>query len=77
MTSLALPLLPDLSGGGGADGSLYQLAVFGDLYSEFRFQWWSEPPIQWQPLVNVANEMIQAFLMAEGWSAEECAGWPE
>jgi hypothetical protein len=76
VTALTLPLGPDLDGFGG-DGSLYQLAVFGDGYAEFRFQWWSVPPPPWRPLVSVANDMIQAFLMAEGWSAEECATWPE
>jgi hypothetical protein len=77
VTALTLPHGPDLDGFGGADGSLYQHAVFGDDYAEFRFQWWSVPPPPWQPLVNVANEMIKAFLMAEGWRAEDRAGWPE
>lgn len=69
--------MPDLSGMGGADGSNYELAVFGDLYSEFRFQWWSEPPAEWKPLVTIATEMIKAFLIAGGWSVEASANWPE
>lgn len=77
ITTLSLPLGPDIDGFGGADGSLYQLAVFGDIYAEFRFQWWSVPPPSWQSLVNIANEMIEAFLMAEGWSSEECAAYME
>jgi hypothetical protein len=76
VTALTLPLGPDLDGFGGADGNLYQLAVFGDVFTEFRFQWWSAAPPQWQPLVSVANEMIQAFLLAEGRSGEQFAGWP-
>ena len=59
--SLTLPLCPDLSGGGGLDGTTHQLAVFGDLYSSWRYQWWSEPPPQWSPLVAIASDMITAF----------------
>jgi hypothetical protein len=77
LLALALPLGPNLDGFGGADGSLYQLAVYGDIFAHFRFQWWSVPPPQWQPMVNILSEMIRAFLMAEGRSAEECANWLE
>jgi hypothetical protein len=63
--------------GCGADGSLFQLAVFGNGEPQIRFQWWSVPPPQWQPMVAIANEMIQGFLMAEGRSADECADWVE
>jgi hypothetical protein len=73
VTALRLPLGPNLDGFGGADGSQYQLAAFGDAFAEFRFQWWSEPPPAWQPLVDVANEMIEAFLKAEGRTPKECA----
>jgi hypothetical protein len=66
VTALTLPISPDLSGYGGADGSVYQLAAFGDLHSGWRFQWWSEWPPAWQPLVDVANEMIDAFSAADG-----------
>lgn len=66
VTSLTLPILPDLSGHGGADGTVFELSLFGDLYSECRFRWWSDPPSQWRPLVDVANRMIVAFSTAEG-----------
>jgi hypothetical protein len=44
---------------------MYQLAVFGDLWSSWRFQWWSEAPAAWRPLVAIAEEMIAAFAAAE------------
>ncbi|AWM40385.1 hypothetical protein [Gemmata obscuriglobus] len=70
VTALTLPLCPDLSGYGGADGTLYELAVNGDLYSGWRFQWWSDWPEQWRPLVNLAEEMHAAFTVAVGQDAE-------
>jgi hypothetical protein len=70
VTLLTLPLRPDLSGCGGADGTVYELAVFGDLYSEWRFQWWSNWPAQWRPLVELAEEMHAAFVAACGPDAE-------
>lgn len=66
VTSLTLPLRPDLSGHGGADGTLYEFAVFGDLYSAWRFQWWSDWPEQWRSLVELADEMHAAFSAARG-----------
>jgi hypothetical protein len=63
---LSLPISPDLSGMGGADGTVSQLAVFGDMWSEWRFQWWSQPPTQWQPLVDIAAEMVRAFEEVQG-----------
>jgi hypothetical protein len=68
--SLTFPLRPDLSGHGGADGTVYEVAVFGDLYSEWRFRWWSEWPAQWRPLVELAVEMHAAFAAARGQEAE-------
>jgi hypothetical protein len=44
VVSLSLPIAPYLIEMGGADGAIFQLAVFGDLNSEWRLQWWSEPP---------------------------------
>jgi len=70
VTSLTLPLRPDLSGCGGVDGTTYELAVFGDLYSEWRFRWWSDWPAQWRPVVDLAEEMHAAFTAASGPSAE-------
>lgn len=64
--ALNLPLRPDLSGAGGADGTLYEMSVVGDLSSEWRFQWWSHWPEQWRPLVELAEEMHAAFSVAAG-----------
>ena len=61
ITALSLPLKPDLSGGDGLDGVSYQLALFGDLFTEWRFQWWSTSPSQWDPLRCIADEMLQEF----------------
>jgi hypothetical protein len=68
--ALTLPLRPDLSGYGGADGTRYEFAVFGDLSSAWRFEWWSEWPEQWRPLVELAAEMHAAFTAARGPGAE-------
>jgi hypothetical protein len=62
---LTLPISPDLSGMGGCDGTVRQLAVFGDLSSEWHFQWWSQPPEQRKPLTDVAAEMEKTFSVAE------------
>lgn len=59
--SLSLPLRPNLSGMGGFDGTFYQLAVFGDLHSEVRFQWWDDAPKKWKPMVRLAERMMKAF----------------
>lgn len=60
--ALTLPIGPLRNNMGGADGTSYHLALFGDLLSEVRFQWWSESPPQWEPLVVTANDMIETFL---------------
>jgi len=70
VTSLTLPLIPFLNGYGGADGEVYELAVFGDLYSEWRFRWWTDSPPQWKPLVDLATEMLEAF-----WAAPRVPAW--
>jgi hypothetical protein len=62
LRALTLPIGPMLNDLGGLDGTSYHLALFGDLHSEVRFQWWSDSPPQWAPLVEIANEMIEAFL---------------
>jgi hypothetical protein len=59
--ALTLPVGPLISGEIGRDGTGYQLALFGDLLSEVRFQWWSDFPPQWAPLVKIANELIDVF----------------
>ncbi len=66
VTALTLPLRPNLSGYGGADGTRYELSVVGDLSSGWRFQWWSDWPEQWRPLVELAEEMHAAFSAAAG-----------
>jgi hypothetical protein len=54
------------------DGGIYtSRAVFGDLSSGWRFQWWSEWPEQWRPLVELAAEMHAAFTAARGPNAGE------
>jgi hypothetical protein len=64
LVSLSLPITPYLNGMGGLDGDIYQLGVFGDIFSEWRFQWWSQYPPSWQPLVEIAEEMLGAFSTA-------------
>ena len=49
----------------GLDGEIHQLAIFGDMWSELRFQWWSEPPHTWRPLVEISAEMIKSFSEAK------------
>ena len=65
VVALRVPVLPDLSGMAGVDGTITQLAVFGDMWFELRFQWWSEAPAQWRPLIEIADEMLRAFSAAE------------
>jgi hypothetical protein len=63
LQALTLPIGPLLLNNmGGADGTTYHLALFGDLYSEARFRWWTDYPPQWTLLVDVVNDMIEAFL---------------
>lgn len=64
VAALTLPLRPDLSGHGGADGTLYEMALFGDLYSEWRFRWWDDWPALWRPLVELADELHTSFSAA-------------
>jgi hypothetical protein len=65
VTALSLPIAPDLSGCSGCDGTMYQMAVFGDMFSSWRFHWWSSAPKTWQPLIAIAEEMIAAFRATE------------
>ena len=59
---ISLPIAPDFSGRAGLDGTFFQLAITGDLYSEIRFQWWSDYPAHWRELVAIADEMISSFI---------------
>ena len=61
LTSQTLPIAPDLSNRAGLDGTVTQLALFGGLSSQVRFQWWSEYPPGWARLVEIADEMFAAF----------------
>ena len=46
--SLTLPIGLLFNGMAGLDGTSFHGALFGDLQSEIRFQWWSDPPpITW------------------------------
>ncbi len=62
--AISLPIAPDLSGTWGLDGTTYQLALFGDKSTSWRFQWWSEGPCNWQPLADIVSEMILEFSSA-------------
>jgi hypothetical protein len=64
VTALSLSIRPDLETE-GLDGEIWQLAVFGGMFSECRFQWWTEPPVQWKPLADLAAEMRDVFAAAE------------
>jgi hypothetical protein len=64
IVELTLPIAPDLSNCAGCDGTSYQLAVFGGLFSSWRFKWWSTPPENWRPLIDIAAEMLGAFSAA-------------
>ncbi len=66
VSAIYLPLRPDAGGCGGADGTIYEFAVFGDGFSGWRFRWWSSWPEQWRPLVDLADEMLRAFAAAAG-----------
>lgn len=58
---ITLPIGPHISNTGGLDGTLFELALIGDLSTSVRFQWWSDPPAQWQELGPITSEMIEAF----------------
>jgi hypothetical protein len=73
VTGITLPIAPDLSSTGGADGTEYELSVTGDLGTSWRFRWWSQAPNHWRPLVEITNEMIVAFSKAEGANPPEIA----
>ena len=61
LTTLTLPIAPDLRSLGGTDGTVTQLALFGSLCSQVRYQWWSNCPPGWGPLVKIADKMFKAF----------------
>jgi hypothetical protein len=59
ITSLRLPLEPDLSHFVGLDGTLTRLTVIGN-----RWEWWSTSPPQWAELTKLTGRMIEAFKIA-------------
>jgi hypothetical protein len=61
LASLTLPIAQHSDDQAVLDGETTQLALFGDLFSFVRFQWWSEYPPAWEPLVGITNEMLKAF----------------
>ncbi|HQR09231.1 MAG TPA: hypothetical protein PLN21_20585 [Gemmatales bacterium] len=61
VTSITMPITPDLTGNIGLDGTIFQIAIHGDMFSSWSFQWWSEPPNQWSSLSNIVSEMLMAF----------------
>jgi hypothetical protein len=62
--SLSLPIPFADSDTAYLDGTGYQLAIFGESFCECRFQWWSDPPANWKPLADVAEEAIFLFTAA-------------
>lgn len=64
LTSLSLPLKPDLSGTEGLDGTRFGLGILGDLSSQIRFEWWSQFPPQWEPMIQIADQMLKEFVKA-------------
>jgi len=74
ITALTLPIAPDLSKCAGVDGTLTRLAIFGDLRSRIRFQWWSTYPPAWEPLVRLTEEMLAAFERAKPVTPEPSGG---
>ena len=60
LTSVSVPAAP-LCDVGGADGTTTQLALFGGMSAKVRYQWWSEFPPKWKPLVEIVQEMLRDF----------------
>jgi hypothetical protein len=71
VVKLSLPISPDLSNSGGLDGTIMQLALFGDLSSECRFQWWSRSAPKWKRLTEIASEMAATFSAAQAAQSTE------
>lgn len=59
ITEITLPLAIDSVN--GCDGTTCQLTICGVPPTSCRFRWWSDSPQQWQPLIEIADEMISAF----------------
>lgn len=64
LCQISLSISPTFNGMHGLDGTTYQLALFGDMHSNVRFVWWSEPPEQWRALVGLTGKMIEEFSIA-------------
>jgi len=64
LRQISLSISPTFNGMAGLDGTTYQLALFGDMHSNVRFVWWSDPPAQWKELVGLTEKMIEEFSKA-------------
>jgi len=72
LRALCLGVSPIYNGMAGADGTDYQLALFGDLSTAIRFTWWSDYSGEWTDLVRIADEMLDDFRRA--WELPADAG---
>jgi hypothetical protein len=59
--AINMPIAPVLTDTAGLDGVSLHLVLFGDLHSMSRFDWWSDPPPAWEPMVSLANAMLKSF----------------
>jgi hypothetical protein len=57
-----IPISPIFNNMTGADGEIFQVALFGDMHSDVRFTWWSEYPDNWKPIVQPTQEIVQLIL---------------
>ena len=62
--ALSLPIAGCLDDMDGLDGEVVQLAVFGNMCSECRFQWWSGTQHHWKPLIDLTAEMCDVVALA-------------
>ena len=64
LTQTSVVIAPYLQSVGGLDGELFRLVLVGNLSSRVQFDWWSDPPPQWLPIVEIVNEMLTTFQAA-------------
>ena len=62
LRTISIPIAPPVEGWVGADGTTYELAMWGDHYSAFRFTWWSKHPASWEPMVRPVLDIIPTLL---------------
>jgi hypothetical protein len=46
---------------GGADGTLWQFTLTGDLCTQIKVQWWTDSPSEWQELTKIVFSMLDEF----------------